>query len=94
MKEFKIVEKNGEKKYKIVDVAEALGVSNGALTGFMSARCGSAKDGMSISQIVEYINIPHRNRQKDSADPKEVASILGELRQRGIVVVEDEQLKF
>ena len=94
MKEFKIVDENGEKKSKIVDGAEALGVSNGALTGFMSARYGSAKDGMSISQIVEYINIPHRNRQKDSADPKEVANILGELRQRGIVVVEDEQLRF
>lgn len=94
MKEFKIIEKRGEKKYKIVDVAEALGVSNGALTGFMSARYGTSKDGMNISQIIEYINIPHRTRQRESADLVAVADILNELRQRGIVVAEDEQLRF
>ena len=94
MIKFAIIEKEDEKKYKVINVAKALDVTYGALTAFMNKNYGGSREGMTISQIVEYICIPHKNRSKENPDFDEVVEIYNELQKRGIVAVQNEQLNF
>lgn len=95
MKKFKVVEIKGEKKYRPVDVCKALDTSSGALSTFMSKRYGTGtRDGLTISQIIEYINAPHREKKKQEPDEGAVAEILDELAKRGIVERGELQMEF
>ena len=92
MKKFKLVECEGEKKYRLIDVAAAIGVTRNAVANFMRKRYGTSSSGMTLQQIIEYINTPHKNREMEKPDLQEAASILKALRERGIVEDVDEQI--
>lgn len=95
MKKFKVVGEKQEHRYRNIDVCEALGVSSGMISGFMRKAYGtSSKGGMTIEQIIEFINAPHKDRVQEEPDMNEVNRLMDELHQHGFVIDEEEQLKF
>ena len=84
-----ITQKKPEKKYRVVDVAKALGISQNSIYGFFNNIDVSTKGGLSINQIVAlakyYANAKERKTNISWETVEEIRNILAE--QYGIEIL-------
>ena len=84
---FKFNEKQADKKYRLIDVAKALGLSEGAVKGYFTNRKISTKSGLTLEQIYEVVK---GNRRGSGIRWDEVKEIRRRLLERyGVEVVEE-----
>ena len=63
------------KKFRVIDIAEAIGRSESAIRAAASARGWSARDGLGINEILEINKMPKHNVNKRVPDGKQIAAI-------------------
>lgn len=85
----KIIKKEPkQERFNVATVAQAIGRSEGSISGYFSNRKQSTKGGLTISQIEEVINSPRRGV---TIDWKNVKKIRSELEARGWEFIEVEE---
>ena len=88
-----LTQKKPEKKYRVVDVAKALGISQNSIYGFFNNIDVSTKGGLSINQIVGmakyYANEKPRKTNIQGETVKEIRNVLKEEYGIEILNVED-----
>lgn len=80
------VEQKQEKRYRVIDIAKATGLSEGAVTGFFSNRKISTKSGLTIQQINQMLNGARRGPGINWDNVSEIRQEL--LEQCGIEITE------
>lgn len=76
-----------ERRYRVVDVAKATGLSEGQVSGYFNNRSMTTKDGLTLDQIEEVCRDAKRSVIRWKA-VEEIRSRL--LNERGIEIVEKE----
>ena len=64
-----------KKTFRTIDIADALGISEGAVTSAANSKGWSCKNGLNIYQIIEIRNMPRRQRSRRAVDKREVEII-------------------
>ena len=75
------------KRYRVPTVSQALGISEGSITGYFSNRGITTKGGITLDQVEEFLR---NNRYRDSGaiDWNDVDDLISRLAERGFVVTE------
>ena len=84
------IDKNGsERRYSVQVVSQAIGLSEGAISGYFNNQDISVSDGITAEQVVEFIEWRSRGRKyKDNIDWDAVDSLIAELKNLGYEVVD------
>ena len=83
------LQKAPEKRYSVATVAQAIGRSEGSITGYFSNRDISVKNGITISQIAEVALSEKRGKIINWEDIPEIRERLA--KEHGILVTDEEQ---
>ena len=75
-----------EKRYRVPDVAKAIGLSEGQVSGFFNNRGETTKDGLTMDQIEEVC----RSSSRTVIRWKTVEEIRSRLNDRGIEIIEQD----
>ena len=79
---------SGQNKYKIQVVSQAIGLSEGAVSGYFNNQNISVSDGITAEQVVELIEWRSRGRKYKDIDWDAVDSLIAELKNLGYEVVD------
>lgn len=63
------------KTFRVIDIADALGVSTGTVSSAANQRGWSCKAGLDINQIIDIYKMPRRQRQSQTVNKAEVELI-------------------
>jgi len=72
----KKAEKDSEKRYNVATVSQAIGRSEGSISGFFSNRRITTKGGITLSQIVDVIESDVRGKVINWKDVEEIRNRL------------------
>ncbi len=81
------LEKKPEKRYRVIDIAKATGLSEGQVTGFFSNRKVSVKSGLTIEQVEQVLRGARRGPGINWEDVKQIRERLKD--ERGLEIVEE-----
>ena len=76
---------SNEKRYSVATVSQAIGRSEGSISGYFSNKGIPTKGGITLDQIIEIIEAPARGKIINSDDIREIHD---RLRQRGYDIEE------
>ena len=79
------IRENNEKRYRVIDVAKACGLSEGAVSGYFNNRNVSTKPGLTIAQIYECCKARRRGDIRWN-DVQEIRKVLFD--RYGVEVIE------
>lgn len=79
--------KKEERRYRVMDVVQATGISDGAICGYFSNRGITTKGGLTLSQIVEMAESDRRGGGVDWDAVNEIVRRLED--EHGIIVVRE-----
>ena len=83
---------NKEKKYKIRVVSQAIGLSEGAVSGYFKNRGGSVSGGLTAKQVAELLKYRDDcGRKFNDIDWDEVDNLIAELETLGWRVIDREE---
>lgn len=77
-----------QKKYKIQVVSQAIGLSEGAVSGYFNNQDISVSDGITAEQVIELVDYRSRGRKYKDIDWDAVDSLIAELKNLGYEVVD------
>lgn len=88
MTKTKLVPPHKEPRYQVPTVAQAIGLSEGAVSGYFNNRKISAREGLTLAQIVDVIEARRRGPGIDWTACNEIRKRLSE--EYGYEMTEDE----
>lgn len=86
------VPENHEKRYKTVTVCQAIGVSEGIIRTYFSRRKVSVKGGLTVSQIMEFVDYNMHHKRGEAICWEDVLEIRETLADAGYVFADEEEL--
>lgn len=83
---------NHEKRYKTATVCQAIGVSEGSITAYFSNRKVSVKGGLTVSQIMEFVDYNMHHKRGEAICWEDVIEIRETLSDAGYVFADEDKV--
>ena len=84
----KIDKSGSERRYSVQVVSQAIGLSEGAISGYFNNQDISVSDGITAEQVIELVDYRSRGRKYKDIDWDAVDSLIAELKNLGYEVVD------
>lgn len=84
----KIDKSGSERRYSVQVVSQAIGLSEGAVSGYFNNQDISVADGITAEQVIELVDYRSRGRKYKDIDWDAVDSLIAELKNLGYEVVD------
>ena len=84
----KIDKSGSERRYSVQVVSQAIGLSEGAISGYFNNQDISVSDGITAEQVIELVEYRSRGRKYKDIDWDAVDSLIAELKNLGYEVVD------
>ena len=84
----KIDKSGSERRYSVQVVSQAIGLSEGAVSGYFNNQDISVSDGITAEQVIELVDYRSRGRKYKDIDWDAVDSLIAELKNLGYEVVD------
>lgn len=84
----KIDKSGSERRYSVQVVSQAIGLSEGAVSGYFNNQDISVSDGITAEQVIELVEYRSRGRKYKDIDWDAVDSLIAELKNLGYEVVD------
>jgi len=90
----KLVRLDGERKYKVQIVSQAIGLSEGTVSGYFNNQGVSVSDGLTAKQVAELVDYRYTcGRKFNDIDWDAVDSLIADLKALGWGVVDAKEEK-